>query len=269
MAQNPTPLLGLAKQVPGTNINTWGTILNNEVFEVSEQKMASLFRVAIAGPSTVLTATIYAPNQVRRFALIFTGALTANSVVIVPATDNPWYVRNECTGNFTLTIKTGGGSGVALSTDCWIKVAADGTTGSVVDLRPTKWGYQRLQEIQDADANSPHDAMNRQTTLAIPVNKFAGATGPLDMGGNKIINLAAGAPASTDAVNAAQLDAAISAALTPVSNPGTVKVSATDTTAGFLAGKFDTPAEVKNAGGNEKIIPILSGNSLYLWSTCV
>lgn len=269
MAQNPSPLLGLALQVPGTNINTWGTILNNQVFESSEQKMASIIRVPITGVTTPLTATNYTPNQVRRYAHVFTGALTANSEVIVPASDNPWYVRNETTGNFTLTIKTGGGTGVALSKDCWIKVAADGTTGNVVDLRPTKWGYQRLQEIQDADANSPHDAMNRQTTLAIPVNDFAGATGNLDMGGNKIINLAAGDPASTDAINAQQLDAAIAAALTPVTNPATVKASATDTTAGFLAVKFDTPAQVTGAGGDEKIIPILSGNSLYLWSTCI
>lgn len=269
MAQNPSPLLGLALQVPGTNINTWGTILNNQVFDASEQKMASLLRVAIASATTTLTTTNYLPNQVRRYALVFTGALTANSEVIVPASDNPWYVRNETTGNFTLTIKTGGGTGVALSKDCWIKVAADGTTGNVVDLRPTKWGYQRLQEIQDADANSPHDAMNRQTTLAIPVNDFAGATGNLDMGGNKIINLAAGDPASTDAINAQQLDAAIAAALTPVSNPGTVRVTSTDLVPSFLAEAFEPTATVVTVSGDERAIPITAGNSVFSWANFV
>lgn len=269
MVSTPSPYLGVDLQATGDNVNTWGVRLNNNVFKLLEDAVCKATRVAIVSTSTILTSAPYVTNQVRSIALVFTGTLTANSEVIVPAVDKPWMVRNETTGNFTLTIKTGAGAGVALSKDCWIPVFADSFPGNVVDWRTIKWGYQRLQEIQDADANSPHDAMNRQTTLSIPVNSFAGATGDLNMGGFRITNLGVGNAGSTDAVNAQQLDAAIANAVTPVSDPGTVRVTATDLVPSYLAEAFEPAADVVTVAGDQRVIPILSGNSLYLWSTCV
>lgn len=67
--------------------------------------------VNVAGGATVtLTAAQY-----NLPILILTGALTANINLIFPAISGAWIVRNQTTGNFTVTCKTQSGSGVVVS----------------------------------------------------------------------------------------------------------------------------------------------------------
>ncbi|WP_200906587.1 hypothetical protein, partial [Gulbenkiania mobilis] len=67
--------------------------------------------VNVAGGATVtLTAAQY-----NLPILILTGALTANITVVFPAISGAWIVRNQTTGNFTVTCKTQSGSGVVVS----------------------------------------------------------------------------------------------------------------------------------------------------------
>lgn len=62
------------------------------------------------GVNVTLTAT-EAGNGV----LVFTGTLTANISVIVPATSKSWIVANRTTGAFTLTLKTAAGTGILVT----------------------------------------------------------------------------------------------------------------------------------------------------------
>lgn len=59
--------------------------------------------------------------------IILTGALTANINVIVPAWRKKWTVINNCTGAFTVTVKTTSGTGVAIASGIHTPVYGDGT----------------------------------------------------------------------------------------------------------------------------------------------
>ncbi len=83
---------------------------------------------SVAGSSNVtLTAA-----EVRNDSLVFTGTLTGNINVIVPNGPQKWHVLNSTSGAFTLTIKTSGGSGIAVTQGARATLEADGT--NVVNL---------------------------------------------------------------------------------------------------------------------------------------
>jgi hypothetical protein len=54
-------------------------------------------------------------SELNRIVYKFTGALTGNRNVIVPATVQQYWVDNSTTGAYTLTVKTSAGTGVAVS----------------------------------------------------------------------------------------------------------------------------------------------------------
>jgi hypothetical protein len=63
--------------------------------------------------------------------LEFTGALTGNINVIVTTTVNVYYVFNNTSGSYTLTVKTAAGTGVAVTQGNRTILECDGT--NVVD----------------------------------------------------------------------------------------------------------------------------------------
>lgn len=65
----------------------------------------------VAGSSNVTLSAVEAGAGI----LVFTGALTANIAVIVPAVAKSWIVSNQTTGAFSLTVKTAAGAGVAVA----------------------------------------------------------------------------------------------------------------------------------------------------------
>lgn len=68
-----------------------------------------LSRIVSGGQDVILTA-----EQARHTQLVFTGVLTGNISVIVPNNNMVYHVQNLTTGNYTLTLKTGAGSGVVI-----------------------------------------------------------------------------------------------------------------------------------------------------------
>lgn len=54
-------------------------------------------------------------TELNRIAYNFTGALTGNRQIVVPDTVQQYWVNNSTTGSYTLTVKTSGGSGVAVT----------------------------------------------------------------------------------------------------------------------------------------------------------
>jgi len=77
----------------------------------------------------------------------------------------------------------------------------------------------------------------------------------LDAGGQRLRNVATGT-AATDAVNRAQMDAAIAASTIPGAT-GTARVSSGDTTPAFLSGKIETFGDIEvtitNPGADERL----------------
>ena len=68
--------------------------------------------IAVAGAEGNYTL---AGAELNRIAYAFTGALTGNRDIIVPATVQQYWVSNDSTGAYTFTVRTAAGTGVALA----------------------------------------------------------------------------------------------------------------------------------------------------------
>jgi hypothetical protein len=67
-------------------------------------------------------------SELNRIAYRFTGALTGNRVIVVPATVQQYWVDNQTTGAYTFTINpSGGGTGVAVTQGSRAILYCDGT----------------------------------------------------------------------------------------------------------------------------------------------
>lgn len=106
----PTPALGDASQkIPSTD---W-----------VQKSIGGILNKSVAGASNVSLTTVEAGNGI----FLFTGVITANIAVIVPAASKYWVVANRTTGNFSLTVKTAAGTGVVIPQGLAVVVYCDGT----------------------------------------------------------------------------------------------------------------------------------------------
>jgi hypothetical protein len=94
MTINYTTLLGLAKPVTGTEANTWGTVVNDEI--------TSLLDTAVAGTTTLssdadvtLTTTTGAANQARQAIILWTAGGTTLRTITAPAQSKAYVVINK------------------------------------------------------------------------------------------------------------------------------------------------------------------------------
>lgn len=103
MPNTISPLLQITIQANGENNSTWGDIANAN-FSKLETAIAGALPISSTGGTTTLTA-----DQARSAILSFTGTLTADHVVVVPAgVTRVWVVKNGQTlGGFSLKMKAG------------------------------------------------------------------------------------------------------------------------------------------------------------------
>jgi hypothetical protein len=94
MTINYTTLLGLAKPVTGTEANTWGTVVNDEI--------TSLLDTAVAGTTTLssdadvtLTTTTGAANEARQAIILWTAGGTTLRTITAPAQSKTYVVINK------------------------------------------------------------------------------------------------------------------------------------------------------------------------------
>lgn len=90
--------------------------------------------LSVAGSSNVTLTAAQAANQIQEY----TGLLTGNIDVIVPTTVALYYVFNNTTGAFTLTVKTAAGTGIAVTQATRNILYCDGT--NVVQAQATTSG---------------------------------------------------------------------------------------------------------------------------------
>ena len=79
------------------------TIFNTAVFGELE--------IDVAGSADVTLSDL----QAQYSCLVFSGTLTGNISVIVPAEENGWWIENDTGGAYTMTVKKSGGTGVAVT----------------------------------------------------------------------------------------------------------------------------------------------------------
>lgn len=83
----------------------------------------TILNLNVAGSSDVTETSAQAQNVIQQF----TGLLTGNINVIVPATVQLYYVFNNTSGAFTLTVKTASGTGITVDQGSHTILYCDGT----------------------------------------------------------------------------------------------------------------------------------------------
>lgn len=90
----------------GTSSGTWGLILNGN-FQTIDNNLGGTLPLSVAGNSDVTLSASQAQNLIYNL----TGALTGNINVIFPQQGGFYFVNNQTTGAFTLTLKATGCTG--------------------------------------------------------------------------------------------------------------------------------------------------------------
>lgn len=119
--------LRLELQAVGENSSTWGVILNTQLGTLLEQAVAGVGAIAMPDANYTLTVANGASDEARNAVLALTGALTSARNLIVPAVTKTYLVRNGTSGGYAVTVKTSGGSGVAVPAGHAALVYCDGT----------------------------------------------------------------------------------------------------------------------------------------------
>lgn len=121
MVDQLTPRLQYRLQTTGGNDNSWGSLLNTTISNLDISIGGTLSLNMAAGDVTLDT-------DQNRFPLIdCSGALTADTDLIVLSLNNNFWIYNGTTGSFALTVKTAAGTGVEIAQGTWRKVYCDGT----------------------------------------------------------------------------------------------------------------------------------------------
>lgn len=120
----------------GNDNNTWGSNANTNVFQVFADAISNALTSGVTGGTLDLSGSPppAASSQTRYAALIFTGALLSNQLVVVPNFLKFWWVKNATSGSFTLKLKTTAGSASTAipQNSGWQLVQCDGSNGIVV-----------------------------------------------------------------------------------------------------------------------------------------
>lgn len=124
-AQSTTTNLGIAKPQAG---QAQPNVTIATGFDSFDSAVAGRLSKSVAGGSNVTLTAAEARNAI----LEFTGVLTGSINVIVPSSNKTMLVYNNTTGAFTLTVKTSGGTGIAVTQGNRVWLYCDAT--NVVEL---------------------------------------------------------------------------------------------------------------------------------------
>lgn len=117
MTDTFTSRIRLQQPTVGGDVGTWGTIYDTTL-QLIDDAITGYTSVAIGGLSTyTLTAANGTSDQSRYNLVQFTGALTGNCTVTIPASVRRGFVQNSTTGGQTVTLTTGAGTTVIIPSD--------------------------------------------------------------------------------------------------------------------------------------------------------
>jgi microcystin-dependent protein len=109
-----TTRIRLTKQGSGDNDSTWGTVLNDEVIDLTDFAIAGYTTISLAAADVSLTTNDGSADQARSAMLELSGILTAARTVYLPAVSKMYVVRNNTSGAYSATVLVNGGTGYAV-----------------------------------------------------------------------------------------------------------------------------------------------------------
>lgn len=168
MASSYSTNLALELMATGEKSGTWGDITNTNLGTLVEQAISGYTTQAISDAGdTTITIPNGATGVARNMCIEMTGALTATRNLIVPANKKLYFIYNNTTGGYAVTVKVSGQTGVSVPNGAKCLLVSDGT--DVVEaVTRVVW---RTSSLADATSITPTFA-----ELNTHVNTQAGGT---------------------------------------------------------------------------------------------
>ena len=130
MASSTSTDLKLELITTGEKSGTWGTITNTNL-QILEQAASGYLSLAVGGADVALSLATHATANGKNLYYKLTGTLTAARTVTMPDGAERVFIVEDATArsssNYTLTVKTVSGTGVALPVGSTTVLYSDGT----------------------------------------------------------------------------------------------------------------------------------------------
>lgn len=165
-ADTYTSRIGAILQGTGNNNNSWGANLNSGVINLFDRAIAGLYANTVTGGTLDLDDVIppAGAHPLADMIVDIDGVLTSNQIILVPNVSKLWFVRNLCSGAFTLKFKTSAGSAsAAIPQGGWCPVWCDGDDGFQVGLSTSLRDVQWLGA--DGTISAPGMSFAQEATL--------------------------------------------------------------------------------------------------------
>ena len=131
MASTYSTNLALELMATGDQSGTWGTTTNTNLGTLLEQSISGYVTQAItdgSGANTTITIPNGATGVARNMFIEMTGALTFSTTnLIVPANKKLYFIYNNTTGGFAVTVKVTGLTGVSVPNGRKVILVSNGT----------------------------------------------------------------------------------------------------------------------------------------------
>jgi len=166
--------LGTELMTTGENAGTWGSTTNTNL-QIIEEAIRGYVAVSANSDQTLSLTDGSTGDSIRNAVIAFTGTLSANRTITVPAVEKWWIMDNQTAGAYTLTVKVSGQTGITWgASDKGTKILyGNGTDVVDTNVGGGVGGYDLNGEelILDADANT---SITADTDNQIDI-KIAGA----------------------------------------------------------------------------------------------
>ena len=130
MASSTSSDLKLELIATGEKAGTWGTITNTNL-QILEQAASGYLSLAVGSADVALALDNFAVSNGKNLYFKLTGTLTANRTVTMPDSAERVFIVEDATArsssNYTLTVKTVSGTGLALPIGSTTILYSDGT----------------------------------------------------------------------------------------------------------------------------------------------
>ena len=220
MASTYSSDLKLELMTTGEKSGTWGTITNINLQQL-EQAVSGYIAIAVGPSDVALALSNGAVSDGKNFYMKLTGTLTGNRVVTLPDSAERVFVVEDATArsssNYTLTVKTVSGTGIALPVGSTSLLYSDGTN---ISLGIQKKGYytpsanytavngdQVLVDTSGGGIGAPvtitlpsSPAIGNEVTIIDSGNNLASNNLTVDRNGSNLLGAASNLTVSTNSV---------------------------------------------------------------------
>lgn len=264
MATQYTPILQLALPVTGELNGTWGNVVNDNITSMVEEAIAGLATISTwTANSHTLTVANGTTDEARCAMLVLqTGsggtALSGAGQVICPYLTKLYVVKNDSA--YAVTVKTSGGTGIAVAAGDAAFVFCDGTNVNACVTQIIN-GHITGNLTVDGNTtlgNSTSDTITANARIASDLNPSADNTYDLGTAGNSWRNLYIDGTATIATLNVTTIDTTNLEVTNIKAKDGTAAITLADSTGvATLAA-----APILNAGGANQVQYLNGSKSL-------